>query len=223
MTTCAQCLSELSTMRMADMRPGTPVALHCESCPDCTGIMQEIAYAERRLSTALSEARSGFTPEELSETALTGSERERRKYVGRWTRGLLAAAGCVTFFFFMQNVFIPRVDPPQPISRETISLNCITPQQAMEIATPYLRSHGSSIYTAGGLKAITISGQPAEFIQAVNHVKLVDDEQKCQLPSPAIAGTPGSDVVPVHVDNPDEKPATAPPPTATSSGIPKKD
>ena len=112
MTTCAECLTSVSTMRLADMRPGSHVALHCETCPDCASVVRETTYAEQRLSDALREMNPGLTADELTVNALEGSERIRRKEVARWVRGLLAAAGCITFYFFMQNVFIPRVDPP---------------------------------------------------------------------------------------------------------------
>jgi len=170
-------------------------------------VVRETTYAEQRLSDALREMNPGLTADELTVNALEGSERIRRKEVARWVRGLLAAAGCITFYFFMQNVFIPRVDPPQRVVRETIFLHCITPQQAAEIATPYLRSHGSSIYMTGS-QAITLSGQPAEYAQAVNHIRVLDDEAKCALP--AVVSTPATTT-------------PAPTPGATSSGIPGKD
>ncbi|HZK78638.1 MAG TPA: hypothetical protein VFC35_07005, partial [Gemmatimonadaceae bacterium] len=147
--------------------------------------------------------RSGFTPEELSQAALTGSERERRKHVGRWIRGLLAAAGCVTFWFFMENVFIPRVDPGQHLPIETITLRCLTPEQASELAAPYLRGNGSAIYQTKGFKAISIRGQPTEALEAAMKVRQLDDAARCGISDP---------------------PATVPKATTpTSSGIPGKD
>ncbi len=207
MTTCAECLTAVSTMRLADILPGSPLALHCEACPDCASLVRETAYAERRLSDTLREMRPGLSADSLSASALEGSERLRRKEVGRWVRGLLSAAACITVYFFVENVIIPRVDPPQRIVRETILLKCITPEQAAEVATPYLRSHGSAIYRTGGLHAITLSGQAPEFTDAVNHVKVLDDEARCTLP--LVAPTPA--------------PTPAPAPDATSSDKPGKD
>lgn len=211
MTTCVQCLNELSTMRMADVGTRSPVAIHCESCPSCADVMQGVAYAERRLSTALSEARSAFTSDELSQNAMSRSEFLRRKVVGRWVRGLLAACASVIFWFFIERVVMPQVEPRQVV-RESIFLNCITPEQALEIATPYLRSSGSSIYKAGS-EAITLSGQPAEFAAAVNHIKVVDDKQKCQL-------SRGESRPLVHVY---KEPPTTSAPATTSNDKPGKD
>jgi hypothetical protein len=184
MTTCAQCLNDLSTMRMSDVRPGTSAALHLESCPRCASIAEEIAYAERRLSIALTETGSSFTPEELSHRALHGSERDRRRVVARWVRGLLAVAGCGAFAFFMESVFIPMSERSEKIRTETISLRCLTPEQAMEIATPYLRSTGS-ISSPKGMRIVTIRGKTNEFQQAIARVKSIDDAQTCALPNPA--------------------------------------
>lgn len=206
MTTCAQCLSDLSTMRLSDMRPGTAAALHLESCPQCASIAQEIAYAERRLSTALAETRSSFTPEELSHGALVGSERDRRKEVGRWIQGILTAAACLTVFLFIRNVFIPLANESEKIRTETISLRCLTPEQAMEIATPYLRSTGS-ISAPKGMRIVTIRGRHDEFEAAISRVKSIDAEQACQLPNPAYPYPS----------------ATTPEPATTSTDKPKKD
>lgn len=184
MTSCAQCLSDLSTMRVSDIRQGTSAALHLETCPRCASIAEEIAYAERRLSTALAETHSSFTPEELSHGALVGSERERRKVVGRWVQGILAATGCVLFYFFMENVILPRAEQSEKVRTETITLRCLTPEQAMEIATPYLRSSGS-ISSPKGMRIVTITGKHDEFEAAISRVKSIDDVQQCSLPNPA--------------------------------------
>jgi hypothetical protein len=171
-------------MRMADVRPGTPAAQHIESCPRCASVAEEIAYAERRLSIALAETGSSYTPEELSHGALLGSERERRKVVGRWVRGLLAVCACVTFYWAMDNVIVPSAEQSEKFRMETISLRCLTAEQAMEIAIPYLRSTGS-ISSPKGMQIVTIGGKTNEFQQAIARIKKVDDAQTCQLPNPA--------------------------------------
>jgi len=181
MTTCAECLDTISTMRLADVRPGSPVADHCASCPTCATIVQETTYAERRLSDALAEARTAVTPEALSYRVLAESERVRRKQVGRWVRGLLAAAGCVTFWFFMQDVFVPWTGGEKSIAMETIALKCLTAEQASEIATPYLRSSGSAIYSAKDIHTITIKGRSDEFARAKMEIMGIDDRQQCDL------------------------------------------
>ena len=224
MTTCAECLTAVSTMRLADMRADSPIALHCASCPYCSDVVRETVYAEQRLSEALHELRPSMSVQHVSAYAINSSEKIRRLWVARWVRGVLAAAGCVTFFFFMQNVFIPRVDPSSEINTESITLRCISAQQASEIATPYLRSHGSAIYRADELHTVTIRGQQKEFAAAVAHVQLADDRATCDLPAIVhVGGSGGSDMAPVHVNDGDAAPVPTPPPTTTSSDKPKKD
>jgi hypothetical protein len=171
-------------MRLSDMRPGTAAALHLESCPQCASIAQEIAYAERRLSLALAATQSSFTPEELSHGALLGSERERRTNVASWARGGLTAIGVAIGLFFVGNFIIPVSQQSDKIRTETISLRCLTPEQAMEIATPYLRSDGS-ISSPKGMRFVTIRGKHDEFEAAISRVKSIDDAQRCALPNPA--------------------------------------
>jgi hypothetical protein len=183
-TSCAECLNAFSSMAIADVRPESAVAEHCASCPSCATVIQETTYAERRLSNALAEARSAYPPEDLSYRVLAESERVRRKVVGRWVRGLLAAAGCVTFWFFMQDVFVPWTGGEKSITTETIALKCLTAEQASEIATPYLRSSGSAIYVTKDIHAITIKGRSDEFARAKMERTGVDGRQRCDLPGP---------------------------------------
>jgi hypothetical protein len=182
MTTCAECLGTMSTMRLADLRPGSAIAEHCSTCADCSSVAQEIAFAERRLAEALAETRSALMPDDLSNLAMQQSERARRKEMARWARGFLMAAGCVTFWFFMQDLFVPWTEG-EKIRTETVTLRCLTADQATEIATPYLRSNGASISTPKGMQAVTIRGRHDEFEEAISRVKSIDDAQGCRLPN----------------------------------------
>ena len=192
MITCAECRYKMSTMRLPELSVGSSVALHSASCADCAAIAQEVAYAERRLATALAEARPALPPEEVSERALDRSERLRRKTVGRWVAGLLTAAACVTFWFFMGDVFVPWANGTNRTSAETIALKCLTPEQASAAATPYLRSNGSAIYLSKDLHAITIKGSSDEFARAKAEITGIDSRVRCGLQPPS-SGTPGKD------------------------------
>jgi hypothetical protein len=102
---------------------------------------------------------------------------------------VLIAAGCVAFWFFMNDVFVPRMDPPGTISMETISLSCLSPQQASELVTPYLRSHGSAVYLAPAIHAITIRGRSDEFANAKRELIRRDIPSSCSLPTNAPVGS----------------------------------
>lgn len=207
MTTCAECLSTMSTSRVSDIQPGSAVALHCATCANCSQVAEEVRYAEYRLAKALNEQRSGLDSSDLTIAAMKGSERLRRIRVGRWIQGALIVAGCYVFFVFMEQrtkVDSGPVDPSLPgalidaegIATRTITLECITPDQAMSLATPFLRSKGM-VYTAPGIPAVIVRGKPDEFRRAVRAIEQFDT--KCELPRatpqprPTSPATPGKD------------------------------
>ena len=200
MTTCVECLCAMSKTRLTDIRSDSAIAVHYSSCASCASVAQEIAYAERRLATALRDMQPSYTPAEVLLNALEGSERIRRKEVGRWVRGLLAAAGCVTFWFFMQNVFVPWTDGSKRTAMETITLRCLTAEQASELATPYLRSHGSAIYLTKNLHSITIRGRADEFVRARAELKGIDARAQCPVAGPQVTPLPGAG--PTSTDKP---------------------
>jgi len=204
MTTCAECLTAISSSRISELQPGSAVALHCATCADCSRVAEEVRYAEYRLATALNEQRSGLDSSDLTEAAMRGSERLRRLRVGRWIQSALIVAGCFVFFVFMERARQPTnpraLDnlPPIPeavvdahgIATRTMTLRCMTPDQAMAIATPYLRSD-AAVYSVPGFSAVTLRGPREEFRQAVSAIEQLDAQ--CQLPhatTPAPATSP---------------------------------
>ena len=206
MTTCAECLSTMSTSRVSDIQPGSAVALHCATCADCSRVAEEVRYAEYRLATALNEQRSGLDSSDLTVAAMKGSERLRRLRVGRWIQSALIVAGCYVFFVFMEQRTKPEsgIDPAlqgalveaNGIATRTITLKCISPEQATSVATPYLRSN-AAIYPVAGIPAIVVRGKRDEFLRAVSAIDQL--ETACQLPHattqqpPTSPATPGKD------------------------------
>lgn len=210
MTTCAECLSTMSTSRVSDLEPGSAVALHCATCANCWGVAEEVRYAEYRLATALNEQRSGMDSSEVTVAAIKGSERLRRSRIARRLRIALIVAGCGVFFVFMERMrgtpnprsldnlpAIPdAIVDDHGIATRTIMLQCLTPEQAMALATPYLRSN-AVVYSVPGISAITVRGPREEFRRAVSAIDEFDVQ--CQLPRattvpPAISpARPGKD------------------------------
>ena len=173
MTNCAECLSAMSTSRLSDVEPGSAIALHCATCANCSRVAEEVRYAEYRLATALNEQRSAMDPSDLTVAAMKGSERLRRLRVGRWIQSALLVAGCYVFFVFMEQrtkVDTGPLDPALPgalvdadgIATRTVTLRCITPEQAIALATPYLRSK-AAVYTVPGIPAVIVRGKREEF------------------------------------------------------------
>jgi len=209
MTTCAECLATMSTSRVSDLAPGSAVALHWATCPNCSQVAEEVRYAEHRLATALNEQRSRMDSTEVTVAAMKGSERLRRARVARWIQIALIVAGCYVFYVFMEQrtnstssdmvkaaATNTELDHGDVIVTRTIPLKCITPEQATSLATPYLRSK-AAIYPVPGISAITVRGRQEEFQRALSAIDQFD--AACQLPhatttTPTTSrATPGKD------------------------------
>ena len=192
MTTCAECLTTMSTSRVSDLEPGSAVALHCATCANCTRVAEEVRYAEYRLATALNEQRSAMNSSDVTVAAINGSERLRRSRIARRLQIALIVAGCYVFYVFMEQRTQPNLRaldnlPAIPeavvdahgIATRTMTLQCITPDQAIALATPYLRSE-AAVYPVPGISAITVRGKREEFRRAVSAIEQFD--VTCQLP-----------------------------------------
>lgn len=179
MTTCAECLSEMSTTRLSELSAGSPVTQHCATCASCAHVAEEIRYAEHRLASALNEQRPITDSSQVAIAALDGSERLRRKRVARWIQGALLVAACAVFATFMERTTNRESDLGQGAVTRTVTLKCITGEQATALATPYLRSK-AAIYPVPGMAAITIRGKERELQRAISEIDEFD--LQCQLP-----------------------------------------
>jgi len=187
MTTCSECLQTMATSRISEIRPGTPIAVHCSICGNCATVLREVAFAEQQLANSMADLRPQDSVEELTRAALVGSERMRRKRIGRWVRGGLAVAACAVLFGAFMAFRTVNDSEPEGITMDTMRLTCLTAQQAAELATPYLRSSGSAIYRADDLGTITIRGQRKEFLAARAAIERFDAPDQCTLPPPSPA------------------------------------
>lgn len=198
MTRCAECLTELSSARLADIGPGSSVAVHCAICPDCRRVAEEVRYAEYRLAASLNEQPPATPPILVAQGALVGSERVRRRRIGGWIRGGLAFAGSILLAGAVEAA-LERRQPKTDITMETVELRCLSTEAATDLATPYLRSSGSAIYKADGAHAITVRGKTSEVVAALAQVQYFDEPATCALlPGPVSppsnsSGIPGKD------------------------------
>jgi len=194
-TTCAECLQEISTARLADVRPGTAVAYHAASCPSCAGVLEDIRFAEWQLATSLNELQPQSSTQSLIQGALEGSERLRRRRLARWMRGGLAAAACGVCFVFME--MRTETDPENDVITETIRLKCMTATQASDLATMYLRSSVSRIFVSDELRTITLRARSDEYAAARMAIDQFEAAPSCVSPPPSadadVIVTPGQE------------------------------
>ena len=178
MTSCSETLNALSSARVSDIAPGSTIALHCATCPQCMRVADEVRYAEYRLAASLNEARPGIRSEEVAIAAMEGSELRRRRRIGRWVRGALAIVAMGIFGVVMET----RVEDDNSSTKlvtETLILRCLSPSQAAELVTPYLRSSGTAVYRSEDLRTITIRGKPDEVISAKMLIDGIDRTGAC--------------------------------------------
>ena len=166
MTTCADCLSALSTMRLSEIGPGSPIEQHYSTCENCSRIAADLQYAEHRLALALSELRPSYAPELVAQEAIVGSAKLSRRTVAKWVRGgLFLTAAIILGTYIAEN---RSVSPP--IDTEMVILKCATADVATSIATPFLRSHGAAVYGGGDPHVITLRGVHREVETAISHI-----------------------------------------------------
>lgn len=182
MISCRECLTAVSTGSYSDMQPDTEVGVHCSTCPDCSRVVTQVRDRERRFAASLEELRMTTAPSEVAQSAIAS----QRMLKARIWRGLLFGALMATLSVAVVDWAIPAYERAVPITfgegtvTETIPLSCITPRQASDLATPFLRSKSPAVYTARDIQAVTLRGVKGELLQA--KAAIHDFDIKCQLP-----------------------------------------
>jgi hypothetical protein len=197
MTSCSECLTELSTSRLSDIRANSPVALHYMHCENCRRVADDLFQAEHRLANALAEARPWSSANVIAERALEGSEKLRRRRIARWLRAGLASAAFIVFGIFMATR-VADDSPGRNVITEVVSLNCISSGLASEIAMSYLQSDQARATIQE--RVIVLRGYMGEVMAAREQILTAD---QCRVaPSTEVIVTPDATVAP---------PAPAPP------------
>jgi hypothetical protein len=190
MTSCAECLTALATSRLADFSAQTELVAHCSQCSACAEALSDFQLAERKLAFTLAELRPLPPAVMVASEAIAGSERLRRRTAARWFRRALAFAGAALLSSYLYEEVWQKQWPVTVT--ETIALQCMTPEAATAVVTPYLRSGGPAVYSVPGAKAITIRGIEGEATRAIWELKSFESKY-CQLPPPVGAAvTPGA-------------------------------
>ena len=185
MTTCAECLSVLSTTRLTDISNDSAVSQHIATCPSCSRLVTDMKYADQRLALALDSSLPQTPPATVASNAIiTESELEDRRSVAKWFRRALAMAAGIIFVVSFRTDIGKYVTGNDDIEQQTITLTCISSESAMELATPYLRSNKARIYRAGDLHMVTVRGHSQEVEAALSQIERAERESpQCQAPT----------------------------------------
>ena len=184
--------------------------MHYTACPSCRRVADDLLYAENRLAFALSEIAPTSRPEMIAATAISESDFRRRRRIARVVRAVLSTSAVA----LLVTALVQLRDRRAGDSRitETVTLSCITAAQAASIASPYLRSDGSSVVIHDeGLSTITLRGVIDEVVAAKINIDEVDASGRCATSvggsgtnAPVTSGTPVPDEV-AKPNPPDDK------------------
>ena len=199
MTTCTECLSVLSTMRLSDIPQNSAISAHIGTCPNCSRLVTDMQIAEQRLANSLDTSIPTMPPTQIATEAITRSELSRRESVARWIRRGLAFAAGLIFVLYLRTDRGESLIRPDDFRRQSVELNCLSSESAMDLATPYLRSRSARIYSVRGRNVVIIEGVGTEVTEALAQISRMDDAKHCNVPratpvpvNPS-AGTPGKD------------------------------
>ena len=159
---CDDYLSMLATQPVAELNSGRARA-HAITCDECDRVTQVIAARERNMLVAYGELQMPATSAQTSAEALRTS---RRRKVSLYYRiGLGVSAVAMVLYGVVASV---APDPPRiPTVRETIRLQCLSPEQATEVLRPYLRRTGRiTMQSSSALGLIHVEASAKEMATA---------------------------------------------------------
>jgi hypothetical protein len=191
--TCAETLSALSMASLRDMASDSPIMQHCAECAECSRVTTMVRQQEYEAANVLNGLPPMSDPAALAEQAVVSSARRR---TGRIAVMFTGAALVATIWIASWLTIIPALNNADArhasnLRTETIQLSCMSPQQAGEIISPYIRSHGSMFYVPkSGIRAITVRGSMSEIHQARDVIADFENDPAaaCRLPPGTPAG-----------------------------------
>ena len=164
---CEDCLVELATGSLRDLRPDSPIAQHCASCPDCGPLATMLRDREYNAATILNNLPPMSNPIDVAQSAAVMSHRRR---VGKVVVFLSGAALVATIWIslFLTDFGRQMMTGGRAVSNletETIPLACLSPREAGEIVRPYLGTRGSSY----SIRYFGESRMPAIMVHGTAH------------------------------------------------------
>ena len=162
---CRECLEELATGSLRELTPESAVSRHAANCPDCGPLLTQLRDREYQAATILNNLPPMSNPIVVAESAGTLA---RRRRLGGVVVTLMSIALGLTIWFAADTMIsdFGHSQFHDNLRTETISLSCLTPEQAGEVISPYVRSNGSTYYVGPpGVAAITVRATPSELSQ----------------------------------------------------------
>jgi hypothetical protein len=164
---CQECLEALSTASITELEQNKPVRLHYSACAECSRVVRLVANGERDLAAVLNGIPSRVVATVTAETAIAVAA---RKKTARILSIVFAALVVVILWATWMQVIVPSIEVAAELSRsklitETTELRCISPEQAGDLISPYVRSNGSAYYIVKApVNTITVRATREEMI-----------------------------------------------------------
>jgi hypothetical protein len=184
--TCDECLSILATTAVSELGQSSRALRHGDTCQDCARIITLVKNGEHDLAYALADASSRLPAGHVAADAIRLA---RRRHVKRLITASLSVVAAITVWVTWLQVIEPALQKTAVIAgtnlrTETIALKCLSPTQAGDLISPYVRSSGSAYYPGkGGLDVITVRATPKELQEVKRMVGQFDKSQgsACQI------------------------------------------
>jgi hypothetical protein len=174
---CHECLEELATGSLRELAPESPVSRHAANCPDCGPLLTQLRDREYQAATVLNTLPPLSDPVIVAENS---GRLARRRRLGSVVVTLMAIALGLTIWFAADTMIsdFGHSQFNDNLRTETISLSCLTPEQAGQIISPYVRARGSMYYVGPpGVAAITVHGTPSELSQVRTLLRNFDNSR----------------------------------------------
>lgn len=155
---CDTYLSMLATLPVDELRYGDAAA-HAANCRDCDRVTRVVAERERNMMLAYNEVHAPIAAGSIAARALEISR--RRRIASFYRVGLSIAMVATVFFLIMVRRIVPATGTRVT---EVFRLQCLSPDQALEILRP-VKSPSVSV-SAGpntSLGVIRVAAPPEEM------------------------------------------------------------
>ena len=132
----------------------------------------------------------------------------QRRRVGRVVVMLSGVAGAIIIWIVAATMIVlpmqragiiggnDRQPPKSALRTETITLSCLSPEQAGALIEPYLRSNNSTYYVSRGIPAVTVRGTAHELAKLRSLIREFDNNPgvACRAPATTVGASPTPEV-----------------------------
>lgn len=164
--TCDDYLSMLETLPVQELAFGE-AREHAAYCPDCNRVTRVVAARERNMTLAYESAYPSASAVTVAERAIAAARRQR---IAFYYRAALGIAAVVVVALFVVTRRIPIAASRQPAFHERLSLQCLSPDQAVELVRREVPNSERIVIRAQPRVAVIEVGGPVEEVRVARAI-----------------------------------------------------